>query len=105
MKKIMLLTLVSLLAQAGIAQVSFTTQNIATSGSDRAIVDMNGDHLDDIVSVTATNIQIFHQQPDGSFVETNITTTPADYNPSWALPRRIMIEMDIPTFSTVVEVE
>lgn len=84
MKKIMLLTLAAFMSTIGMAQVSFTTQNIATNGSDRAIVDMNGDHLDDIVSVTATNIQIFYQQTDGTFVETNITTTPADYNPSWS---------------------
>ena len=42
----------------GNAQVSFTTQSIPTSGTERAVVDMNGDYLDDIVSVTGTNIQM-----------------------------------------------
>ncbi|MDC7994938.1 FG-GAP-like repeat-containing protein [Altibacter sp. HG106] len=65
--------------------LSFTISSIGTSGTDRAVVDMNGDYLDDVVSVTSTNVQIFYQQEDGSFVETNITTTPADYNPSWSL--------------------
>ncbi len=84
MKKIISFVLLAFIAQLSFAQLSFTTENVATTGSDRGLVDMNGDHLDDIVSVTSTNIQIFLQQPDGSFVETNITTTPADYNPSWS---------------------
>ncbi len=70
---------------SGYAQVSFTPQANNTTGSDRAVVDMNGDFLDDIVSITSTNIQIFYQQPDGSFVETNITTNIADNTPSWSL--------------------
>jgi hypothetical protein len=41
--------------------------------------------LDDVVSITSTNIQIFYQQPDGSLNEVNIVTTPADYSPSWSL--------------------
>lgn len=65
--------------------VSFTTQSLGTTGTDRAVVDMNGDHLDDVVSVTSTNIQIFYQQSVGSFSEVNIPTTSANYTPSWSL--------------------
>ena len=81
------ITLITFLLGLGLAQaqISFTAAPIATTGSDRAVVDMNGDFLDDVVSVTATNIQIFYQQPDGSFVERNIATEPADNLPSWSL--------------------
>jgi len=65
--------------------LSFSTTNFSTSGTHRAVVDMNGDHLDDIVSVTPTNINIFYQQPGGTFTETNITTTTADNSASWSL--------------------
>ena len=66
------------------AQVSFTSINNPTSGSDRGVMDMNGDFLDDIVSVSADKVQVFYQQPDGTFVENTINTTTADYNPSWS---------------------
>lgn len=85
MKKFILLGMLLAGTQWLTAQVSFTTAGVATSGSDRAVVDMNGDFLDDIVSVTTTNIQIFYQQPDTTFDEVNIVTTPADYGPSWSL--------------------
>lgn len=85
MKKIILLVLLFTGAQLVEAQVSFTTQNISTTGSNRAVVDMNGDYLDDIVSVTGTNIQIYYQQPGGTLDEVNIVTTPADNTPSWSL--------------------
>lgn len=66
--------------------VSFTIENIATTGSERALVDMNGDHLDDIVSVTSTNVQIFYQKASGGgFDEVNITTSAANNFPSWSL--------------------
>jgi len=84
MKKIMFLAVLVLGASALNAQVSFTTTGIPTTGSDRALVDMNGDYLDDIVSISETNIQVFYQQPDGTFVEANYETTPANYLPSWS---------------------
>ncbi len=65
--------------------LNFTTQALATTGDARAVVDMDGDHLDDIVSVTQTNINIFFQQAGGGFDEVNITTTAADYSASWSL--------------------
>lgn len=85
MKKILLPILFFACYLTASAQVSFTSQSIPTTGEDRATVDMNGDFLDDIVSVTSTNIQIFYQQTDGTFDEVNITTTPADFSPSWSL--------------------
>jgi hypothetical protein len=65
--------------------LTFTLDNVPSSGNSMAVVDMNGDHLDDIVSVTATNIQILQQLSTGGFTEINITTTPADFPASWSL--------------------
>ncbi len=79
--------LLALLVTTGsLSQISFTTQAFATSGQyNICAVDMNGDYLDDIVSVNSTNIQIFYQNPDGTFTEQNFTTTPAGNLPSWSL--------------------
>jgi hypothetical protein len=66
------------------AQVSFTTQSIGTNGSDRGAVDLNGDFLDDVVSIESDNVQVFYQQTDGTFVESNIATTSANSTPSWS---------------------
>ncbi|MEM0519401.1 FG-GAP-like repeat-containing protein [Aequorivita flava] len=85
MKKIIMLLLFFALTGAVNAQVSFTAVPISTTGAERAAVDMNGDFLDDLVSVTATNIQIHYQQTDGSFIETNIATPPVANTPSWSL--------------------
>ncbi|EGV43195.2 T9SS type A sorting domain-containing protein [Bizionia argentinensis JUB59] len=65
--------------------ITFTIQNIPTTGANRAIVDMNGDHLDDIVSISKTNINIQEQQTSGGFQTRNITTSSADNLPSWSL--------------------
>lgn len=85
MKKLLFFACLIAISQYGYAQVTFSTQSIGTNHSDRGIVDMNGDALDDIISISSTNIQIFYQQEDGSFVETNIGTTPANNTPSWSL--------------------
>ncbi len=55
------------------------------TGSSLGVVDMNGDFLDDIVSVTSTNIQIHQQNPTGSFTPVNYTTSAAQFTPSWSL--------------------
>lgn len=67
-------------------QISFTTVNIPATGQyGICAVDMNGDYLDDIVSVSSTNIQIFFQNEDGTFTEQNFPTAPAGNLPSWSL--------------------
>ena len=65
--------------------VTFSPQSLSTSGTNRAVVDMNGDYLDDVVSISSTNVNIREQQPDGSFTTRNITTSSANYTPSWSL--------------------
>lgn len=76
---------IALLSLSIHAQLSFTTQNVPTSGSYRiCVVDMNGDFLDDIVSVSSTNIHVLQQTLSG-FESHNYPTSSADNNPSWSL--------------------
>ncbi|NNE31769.1 MAG: T9SS type A sorting domain-containing protein [Winogradskyella sp.] len=66
--------------------VTFTPNPINTSEDyDIALVDLNGDHLDDVVSVGSTTINVHYQLASGGFNEVDITTTPADDLPSWSL--------------------
>jgi hypothetical protein len=74
-----------LFSALGMSQVTFSTQGIGTNRSDRAVVDMNGDYLDDVVSIATSSVQIFYQQTDGTFLEDVLFTTPADNLPSWSL--------------------
>lgn len=50
-----------------------------------AVTDMNGDFLDDIVTVSASSVQILYQQISGAFVTTNIPTTNTMFQPSWSM--------------------
>lgn len=62
-----------------VAQVTFSDEVISDglfSGDKNCIVDMNGDQLDDIVTVISGKVTIFYQQADGSFVSKVIRTTP-----------------------------
>lgn len=68
-----------------IASVGFTSMPVSTSGSAWAVVDMNGDHLDDVVSITASNIRIAYQREDGTFEVVDTQTPVAVYSASWSL--------------------
>jgi hypothetical protein len=65
--------------------VSFTIEQVNYSGSARAMVDMNNDYKDDLVSISSTNININYQLPEGGLNNVNITTTSADNTPGWSL--------------------
>lgn len=66
--------------------ITFTANPISTSGSyDIALVDLNGDFLDDVVSISSSNVNVHYQLASGGFNEVNIGTTTADYLPSWSL--------------------
>ncbi len=67
--------------------VTFTGVYIPTiSGSYKiAIGDMNGDYLDDIVTVSSGNIQVHYQQAIGGFTNTTIATAGTSYLPSWSM--------------------
>lgn len=65
--------------------ITFTQTGISQSGQSRGVVDMNGDFLDDLVSIGDTNICINYQLPSGGFNRVDITTTYAANPPSWSL--------------------
>jgi hypothetical protein len=69
------------------APVTFTGNTIPSiSGTYQiAVADMNNDYLDDIVTVSSSSIQIHYQQAGGGFTNTTISTTDADFPPSWSL--------------------
>ena len=85
MKKLFFFTCLFAVAQYSVAQVTFTPQSAGTNYTDRGFVDMNGDGLDDILSVSNTNSQVLYQQQDGSFIESTVATEFADNSPSWSL--------------------
>lgn len=64
--------------------ITFSSQTLGITGDGRAVVDMNNDFLDDVVSITSTNINVFYQTGTG-FTETNWTTTAANFLPTWSL--------------------
>ena len=66
------------------AGIVFAPVTVPINGT-AAVVDMNGDHLDDVVSVTANSIRVSAQQVGGGFVNTDVTTPPANYTPSWSM--------------------
>ena len=66
--------------------VSFTTNPINTSGVyDIALVDLNGDFLDDVVSVSTNNLNIHYQVASGGFNMVNIPTPGVTSGPNWSL--------------------
>ncbi|WP_323787534.1 FG-GAP-like repeat-containing protein [Psychroserpens sp.] len=66
--------------------VTFTSSSSGASGSYRiACVDMNGDFLDDLVTISSTNVNIREQNPGGGFTTKNITTSNANFEPTWSL--------------------
>ena len=68
------------------AAVTFTQTNANILGSyDRGLLDMNGDNLDDLLSINPTAININLQNANGTFTSVSKTTTLADYEPVWSL--------------------
>jgi len=66
--------------------ITFTSSSFGATGTYKnCVVDMNGDYLDDIVTVDANNLNIHHQQAAGGFTATNIATVTADDVPSWSI--------------------
>jgi len=70
------------------AQVSFTTDTSTLgpfSGAQSCVVDMNNDHLDDIVRVNGSQVNISFQTATG-FTEQTFTPSPQQQNsPSWSI--------------------
>lgn len=71
------------------AQVTFTNQGsllgpITGSPYKDQVIDMNGDHLDDVVRVVSGAVYIDYQQPGGSFLSMNYPVETA-YPPNWSI--------------------
>jgi hypothetical protein len=66
--------------------VTFTPNPISAPETyDIALVDLNGDFLDDVVSVGRTDINVNYQLASGGFNQVNITTSFANHLPTWSL--------------------
>ena len=63
---------------------NFSAQTVAGNGWSMALVDMNGDYLDDIVSIGSDNVHLQLQTSSG-FNEMNIPTDNADWTPDWSI--------------------
>ena len=85
------------LTENAFESLKFTTQSLSTGGTFRAVVDMNNDLLDDVVSVVARDItpeeenptfvydlNIQHQLANGNFVDNDYIVSAA-YSASWSL--------------------
>lgn len=69
-----------------VAVVSFTQQPISLLGSYKdCVVDMNGDYLDDIVSVSNQQVHILFQQENGTFQSVTRPTPSTQFLPSWSI--------------------
>ncbi|SMC52614.1 FG-GAP-like repeat-containing protein [Moheibacter sediminis] len=67
-------------------QITFTSQNVPADGTYKmCVVDMNGDFLDDIVSVSSNKIHVLFQNEDGTFTSQNFPTSNVLYLPGWSL--------------------
>lgn len=65
--------------------IAFTTQTVTMTGT-KCVVDMNGDHLDDIVGVNNTSVSIAYQTANSSgFTMATLTTPSAAFPPSWSM--------------------
>lgn len=67
--------------------VSYTNVPTATINSNynMCIVDMNGDHLDDIVGVSNNNMRVHFQNSGGGFTVTDFPIAGTSYMPGWSL--------------------
>lgn len=64
--------------------VTFTDSVLSWNTSAMAVVDLNGDYLDDILDVETNNLHQFRQLPQGGFNDTNIAVS-FSYFPSWSI--------------------
>jgi hypothetical protein len=67
--------------------LTFTPEFMPTIGGayKLAVADMNGDFLDDIVTVSEGEIQIHYQEATGGFTPVTIATDLADFLPTWSI--------------------
>ena len=76
-----------LVAFASRAQVTFNLESLGDfNGNQNCIVDMNNDHLDDIVRVSSSQIRINFQNSSGGFTQQTFSPSPQQQNtPNWSI--------------------
>ncbi|WP_293896357.1 FG-GAP-like repeat-containing protein [Flavobacterium sp.] len=67
--------------------ITYIPQTIATinSGYNLCIVDMNGDHVDDIVGVSNNNLRVHYQGAGGTFTITDYPISGTSMMPGWSM--------------------
>lgn len=70
--------------ESALPPVVFNPVSISENGSRRAVVDLNGDYLDDLLAITESNMNVFYQETDGSLTEVDIPIS-ATYPSTWSL--------------------
>jgi hypothetical protein len=65
--------------------ISFTTSTIPSTSSICSVTDMNGDYLDDIVTVQTNQMTVLTQQSSGGFVSTVYALPALTANPTWSI--------------------
>jgi len=66
------------------APVTFTAQSFGGTSSICCIADMNGDYLDDIVTVSSSQINIFDQKTSGGY-DAHVYPLTVTYTPNWSI--------------------
>lgn len=72
-------------APVTVAPINFLQQTFAGSSTICCISDMNGDFLDDIVTVDANQINVFAQKADGNGFTTHNYPLTVNYTPGWSI--------------------
>ncbi|AWA31432.1 RNA-binding protein [Flavobacterium magnum] len=77
-------------APQAVVPVSYISQNIPTiptgnSIYNNCVVDMNGDHLDDLVNVSSHTLKIHYQLPDHTFSNTTFNIPGTGNLPDWSI--------------------
>ena len=70
-----------------VTPITYTLQNIPTVNSayNICVVDMNGDHNDDIVGISNNNMRIHYQGAGGTFTMTDYPVPGTHFMPSWSM--------------------
>jgi len=70
-----------------VTPITYNPTTISTINSNYNIcaVDMNGDHLDDIVGISANTLRIHYQQPGGTFTITDFPIEGTSMMPNWSM--------------------
>ena len=70
-----------------VTPITYTTQAIATVNSqyNLCVVDMDGDHKDDIVGVSSNNLRVNTQGVGGTFTVTDYPITGTSFMPGWSM--------------------